>query len=328
MSLQSPNITVRVVAIEQASPLIKRFTLQAADGGQLPAFSGGSHIIVQIPAASGLLHNAYSLLSSPFQLQQYQIAVRREDASRGGSAFMHAHVAEGDILQISPPNNLFPLHATSGRQLLIAGGIGITPFMAQMEELQSSDAAFELHYAFRSREQAAFVDEQAAFVDELAARYGAHCHFYDAAQGELCNVAGLLQHMAEPDHVYVCGPQSLIQAVQQAGAEQGIPSARLHWEQFAASTSGGVAFTVVLARSGREIPVAAEQTILQAIEMDGAVAVDCLCREGVCGTCEVGIVEGEAEHRDQYLSEEEKQAQNSLLICVSRARGSRLVLDL
>lgn len=321
MTHQTPNIAVRVVRIEQASPLIKRFTLQAADGGSLPAFGGGSHVIVQIPAASGLLYNAYSLLSSPFQLQHYQIAVRREEASRGGSAFMHEQLAEGDILQISPPNNLFALHASSGRQILIAGGIGITPFMSQMEELQASGASFELHYAFRSR-------EQAAFVEELTARYGAHCHFHDAAQGELCDVAGLLQQMAEQDHVYVCGPQSLIQAVQAAGAAQGIPPARLHWEQFAASTQGGAAFTVVLARSGREIPVAAGQSILQAIESDGTVAVDCLCREGVCGTCEVGIVEGEAEHRDQYLSDEEKQAQKSLLICVSRARGARLVLDL
>jgi len=321
MTLQTPNIAVRVVRIEQASPLIKRFTLQAADGGSLPAFGGGSHVIVQIPAASGLLYNAYSLLSSPFKLQQYQIAVRREEASRGGSAFMHEHLAEGDILQISPPNNLFALHASSGQQILIAGGIGITPFMSQMEELQASGAAFALHYAFRSR-------EQAAFVDELTARYGEHCHFYDAAKGEQCNVAGLLQQMTGQDHVYVCGPQSLIQAVQAAGAAQGIPPARLHWEQFAASTQGGEAFTVVLARSGREIRVEAEQSILQAIEQDGSVAVDCLCREGVCGTCEVAIVQGEAEHRDQYLSEEEKAAQKSLLICVSRARTSRLVLDL
>ena len=321
MTLHTPNITVRVVRIEHASPLIKRFTLQAENGSNLPAFDGGSHIMVHIPTAAGLIYNAYSLLSSPLKLQQYQIAVRREEASRGGSAFMHEHLAEGDLLQISPPNNLFALHATSGRQILIAGGIGITPFMSQMEELQASGAAFELHYAFRSR-------EQAAFVDELAARYGAHCHFHDAAKGELCNVASLLEQMAEQDHVYVCGPAALIEAVKLAGAEQGIPPARLHWEQFAASAQSGAAFTVVLARSGREITVAAEQTILQAIETDGSVAVDCLCREGVCGTCEVAIVEGEAEHRDQYLSEEEKQAQKSLLICVSRARGGRIVLDL
>jgi ferredoxin-NADP reductase len=321
MTLQSPNIAVRVVRIEQASPLIKRFTLQAADGGSLPPFGGGSHIIVHIPTAAGLVYNAYSLLNSPLQRQQYQIAVRREEASRGGSAFMHDHLAEGDILQISAPNNLFPLHATPGRHILIAGGIGITPFMSQMEELQHRGAAFELHYAFRS-------GEQAAFVDELAARYGTHCHFYDAAKGELCNVTRLLAQMAEPDHVYVCGPQSLIDAVQVAGAEQGIPPARLHWEQFAASAQSGAAFTVVLARSGREIRVDAGQTILQAIETDGTVAVDCLCREGVCGTCEVAIVQGEAEHRDQYLSEAEKQAQKSLLICVSRARGERIVLDL
>jgi ferredoxin-NADP reductase len=314
-------ITVRVVRIEQASPLIKRFTLQAEDGSCLPAFGGGSHVIVQIPADGGFIHNAYSLLGSPFCLQQYQIAVRREEASRGGSAYMHAQLAEGDLLQISPPSNLFALHATNGRQILIAGGIGITPFMAQMVELQASGAAFELHYAFRSR-------EHAAFVDELAARHAGHCHFYDAAKGELCNVGVLLQQLAVDDHVYVCGPASLIEAVQVAGAEQGIAAARLHWEQFAASAPSGAAFTVVLARSGREIRVDAGQTILQAIEQDGAVAVDCLCREGVCGTCEVTIVQGEAEHHDQYLSPEEKAAQHSLLICVSRARGERIVLDL
>jgi len=320
MSLPTPMLAVRVVRIEQASPLVKRFTLQAEDGRDLPAFSGGSHVIVQIPAAGGLIHNAYSLLGSPFDLSCYQIAVRREDASRGGSAYMHAQLAEGDILLISAPNNLFALHATSGRQILIAGGIGITPFMSQMEELQANGAAFELHYAFRSR-------EQAAFVDELAARYGSRCHFHDAARGQLCDVAALLQGLAVDDHVYVCGPASLIKAVQLAGAGQGIPPERLHWEQFAASPSDGAAFTVVLARSGREVRVAAGQTILQAIEQDGAVAVDCLCREGVCGTCEVGIVEGEAEHLDQYLSAEEKAAQKTLLICVSRARGGRIVLD-
>ncbi len=321
MSLPTPMIAVRIVRIEQASPLVKRFTLQAGDGCDLPAFSGGSHVIVQIPAPGGLIHNAYSLMGSPFDLSCYQIAVRHEEASHGGSAFMHTQLAEGDMLLISPPSNLFALHPTSGRQILIAGGIGITPFMAQLEELQASGAAFDLHYAFRSR-------EQAAFVDELAARYGARCHFYDAAKGVLCNVAGLLEQVAGQDHVYVCGPASLIKAVQLAGAGQGIPAARLHWEQFAARPSGGAAFTVVLARSGREVPVAAGQTILQAIEQDGSVAVDCLCREGVCGTCEVGIVEGEAEHLDQYLSAEEKAAQTSLLICVSRARGGRIVLDL
>lgn len=321
MTLQTPNIAVRVVRIEQASPLIKRFTLQAADGCDLPAFSGGSHIIVQIPTAGGLIHNAYSLLSSPFGLQQYQIAVRREEASRGGSAFMHEQLAVGDMLQISSPNNLFPLHATNGRQILIAGGIGITPFMSQLEELQENGAAFALHYAFRSR-------EQAAFVDELTARCGAHCHLHDAARGELCDVAGLLASLDVTDHVYVCGPESLIKAVQAAGVAQGIPPARLHWEQFAASAQSGAAFTVVLARSRREIRVEATQSILQAIETDGVAAVDCLCREGVCGTCEVAILEGEAEHRDQYLSTEEKAAQQSLLICVSRAKGGRIVLDL
>ena len=322
MAYSYQMISVRVAAIEQASLLIKRFTLQPLTGTVLPAFSGGSHIIVQMQDGDQLIHNAYSLMGSPFDVSCYQIAVRREEASRGGSAFMHDKLALGATLQISTPHNLFPLVPTTGRQLLIAGGIGITPFMAQMEELAAWAADFTLHYSFRSR-------ELAAFVDELADCFAAHCHFYDSAQGEVCDVAALLQQLGPDDQVYVCGPPSLIDAVIAAGRQCGLRAGQLHWEQFAASTDGqATAFEVVLARSGRELQVAPGMSILQAIEQDGSVAVDCLCREGVCGTCEVGIVEGEAQHLDQYLSPEEKAAQKTLMICVSRARGGRIVLDL
>lgn len=315
-------ISVRVAAIEQASPLIKRFTLRPLTGTVLPAFSGGSHVIVQMQNGDHCFNNAYSLMGSPFDLSCYQIAVRREETSRGGSAFMHDKLVLGDTLQISTPHNLFPLVPTSGRQLLIAGGIGITPFMAQMEELAARAADFTLHYTFRCR-------ELAAFVDELADRFAPHCHFYDSAQGEVCDVPALLQQLGPEDQVYVCGPASLIEAVIEAGRQCGLQAGQLHSEQFAASTARQVtAFEVVLARSGRALQVEPGMSILQAIEQDGTVAVDCLCREGVCGTCEVSIVEGEAEHLDQYLSPEEKAAQKSLMICVSRARGGRIVLDL
>ncbi|CAB5535687.1 Phthalate dioxygenase reductase [Pseudomonas putida] len=140
MAKQYEMFKVRVTDVEQATPLIKRFTLAREDGASLPAFSGGSHVIVQMQSACGSqFSNAYSLMSDPRDLSSYQIGVRLEEQSKGGSAFMHNHVQVGTELTISTPNNLFALDPTAGRHVLIAGGIGITPFLAQLHELEGSD---------------------------------------------------------------------------------------------------------------------------------------------------------------------------------------------
>lgn len=313
---------VSVIAIEPITAQVKRFTLADPQGRPLPAFSGGSHIIVQMQRGERRYSNAYSLLSSPFDLQQYQIAVRREPYSKGGSAFMHDNLRIGDTLTISTPNNLFALAPEAEHHLLIAGGIGITPFMAQLHDLHQRGQGYRLHYCFHSEEHNAFQSqlETSAFAEHI------HCHI--SSQGSRLDLAHLLADVEPTTHIYVCGPPALNEAVWQTASALGIAPARLHREAFSAATSQGGAFTLVLARSGIELEVAEGVTILQALENSKAAKVECLCREGICGTCETRIIEGEADHRDQYLSEEERAAQQTLLVCCSRAKGKRLVLDL
>ncbi|MDH4566440.1 oxidoreductase [Pseudomonas sp. BN414] len=316
-------MSARVTAVEQATPQIKRFTLERTDGQPLPAFTGGSHIIVQMNGADGRqFSNAYSLMNDPADTASYQIGVRLEEQSKGGSAFMHQQVEVGTELVISSPNNLFAIDPAAGRHVLIAGGIGITPFLAQLPELLAQDARYELHYAFRS-------PEHGAFQGELAdGPHAGNVRFYVDSLGTSLNLAELIGGMDADAHVYVCGPKPLIDAVIATAKALGIADARVHWEQFAAAPVTGGAFTVVLAQSGRELQVEEGMTILQAIEKSNAAQVECLCREGVCGTCETRILEGEAEHFDQYLSDDEKAAQQTMMLCVSRAKGQRLVLDL
>jgi carnitine monooxygenase subunit len=320
------SITVDVVAVEQLTPLIKRFTLALPDGAPLPPFSGGAHVLVSMQDGDAWHHNAYSLLSSPHDTRQYQIAVRREEASRGGSAFMHDNVEVGTRLAIGSPANLFELARDAKRHVFIAGGIGITPFLAQLAEHEAgngSDGAheFELHYAYRSPEHGAFVDEL------KSGPHAANVHCYVDSEGQRLDLLKLFKNLPADAHVYVCGPQGLNDAVHANAALLGWPKAQLHSEQFAATDTGGKAFTVVLAKSGIELQVAEDETILKAIERAG-VTVESLCREGVCGTCEVAILEGEADHRDQYLDDDEKAAQKTILLCVSRSRTPRLVIDL
>ncbi|MGX1127168.1 PDR/VanB family oxidoreductase [Pseudomonas sp. HLS-6 TE3448] len=314
---------VRVTAVEQATPLIKRFTLARDDGAAMPAFTGGSHIIVQMQGADGSqFSNAYSLMSDPRDTRSYQIGVRLEEQSKGGSAFMHQQVEVGSTLTISSPNNLFALDPTAGRHVLIAGGIGITPFLAQLHELEGGDTDYELHYAFRSPEHGAFQD------DLSSGPHAGRTRFYIDSLERKLDLAALCAGLTDDAHLYVCGPKPLIDAVIATAAKAGIAERRVHWEQFAATPATGAAFTVVLARSGQELLVEEGMTILQAIQKSKAANVECLCREGVCGTCETRIIDGEAEHFDQYLSDEEKAAQQSLMVCVSRAKSARLVLDL
>jgi len=311
--------SVRVTAVEQATPQIKRFTLARTDGQPMPAFTGGSHVIVKM---AGGLSNAYSLMSDPRDLDHYQIGVRLEEQSKGGSAFMHQQVEVGSELTISTPNNLFELDPTAGRHVLIAGGIGITPFLSQLHELEGGTVPYELHYVFRSPEHGAFRSELAG------SPHAANVRFYVDSEERRLDLSVLLGSLAANDHVYVCGPKPLIDAVIEGAKKAGIADARVHFEQFAAAPASGGAFNLVLGRSGRELRVEEGMTIIQAIENVKAAQVDCLCREGVCGTCETRILEGEVEHFDQYLSDEEKASQQTLMLCVSRARGERLVIDL
>jgi len=311
-------LDVVVTSTRMLTPTVRELTLSARSG-RLPAFSSGSHIQLCLRTGQRELRNAYSLVGEPGETsdkRNWRIAVRLSDASRGGSAFVHAGIEPGMTLRVTPPVNLFALHATAHRHVLIAGGIGITPMVSHVAELTRRRADFELHYAFRA-------GASDAYADELRARLGARYRGYDSA---IERFDALRTLAAQPlgTHAYVCGPQSLIDAVRDAAGKLGWHAHRVHREAFVAPAPGRP-FTATLARSGHCIDVAADQSLLEALESAG-VAIPNLCRGGVCGQCATPHLSGEIEHRDQFLSDHERHTH--LMPCVSRARGATLSLDL
>ena len=315
------TLAVQVAAIEQITPLIKHFTLTTADGGALPAFSGGSHIIVVMQGAARIHRNPYSLLSSPRDLDHYEIGVRRMEESRGGSHFMHDQVQVGSRLEIAHPVNLFGLDKIARKHVLIAGGIGITPCLAQIEDLHGGAVPYELHYSVRSL-------EHAAFLARLRERNGNRLHMYYDSENQAIDFDGLLSHQPLGTHVYVCGPAGLINRVVTMAKNCGWPDSHVHWEQFSAPPVGD-AFDVFLARAKLTIHVPPDRSLMESIEAAG-VEVPYLCRGGVCGFCQTRVLEldGELLHNDHYLSDAEKARCKSIMPCVSRARCKSLVLDL
>jgi ferredoxin-NADP reductase len=312
------QIVVEVVAIEQVAPMIKAFTLQPAEG-QLTPFSAGAHVVVEMGEGEQRYRNAYSLMSDPNDNRQYQIAVRLQEESRGGSIYMHEQVAVGDQLKISPPANLFAPEWRAKKHILFAGGVGITPFLSYVPVMQQRGAEFELHYMYRSQ-------QTGAYSAELTEQLGDRCCCYDADQSSRCDIAVVMADQPLGTHFYICGPESLIEAVQATADELGIPAGAIHWEEFAGAKPGQP-FTVELSRSGVELAVAANKSVLETLEA-ADIDIPNLCRAGVCGQCVCDVSEGEIEHRDAYLSDAEKQSGQRMMPCVSRAAGERLVLDI
>jgi ferredoxin-NADP reductase len=312
---------VEVTAIEQVTPQIKHFTLRAADRTPLPAFSGGSHVVVVMRGAKRVHRNPYSLLGPPSDRSAYQIAVRRMEDSRGGSKFMHEQLSVGSRLEIAHPVNLFPLDKIARKHVLIAGGIGITPCLAQLEDLHGGIIPYELHYAVRGA-------EHAAFSERLRARESGHVRFYHDNEAQAIDYEGLLCGQPLGTHVYVCGPAGMIGCVIETARRWGWPDSHVHWEKFSAPPVGD-AFQVFLARAKIGVTVPPDQSLLEAIEAAG-VEVPYLCRGGVCGFCQTRVLEvdGELLHHDHYLSDADKARRKSIMPCVSRANCKSLVLDL
>ena len=315
------TLAVEVAAIVQVTSLIKHFKLASADGGALPAFSGGSHIIVVMHGAARMHRNPYSLLSSPRELDHYEIGVRRMEESRGGSHFMHDRVRVGSRLEIAHPVNLFALDKIARKHVLIAGGIGITPFLAQLEDLHDGAVPYELHYSVRS-------PEHAAFLTRLREREGEKVRMYYDSENQAVDFDGLLSNQPLGTHIYVCGPAGLINKVIATAKSCGWPDSHVHWEQFSAPPVGD-AFDVFLSRSRLTVHVPHDQSLMESIEAAG-VEVPYLCRGGVCGYCQTRVLEldGELLHNDHFLSDAEKAKGDSIMPCVSRARCKSLVLDL
>ncbi|MBB4227230.1 PDR/VanB family oxidoreductase [Rhizobium mongolense] len=316
------EVPVRVTKVTPVAERIKRFRFERLDGKPMPYFSGGAHIIVSMNDDGHLRRNAYSLMSPPHDCAAYEISVLHVEDSRGGSAFMHEKVKEGDNLKVSYPVNLFQPDWRARKHLLIAGGIGITPFIAMMEQFTRAGVKFELHYAVRTR-------DRGAYWKELAERYGSQrIKIYCDAEGITMPLGRLLDSQPLGTHLYVCGPSGMIDGVLRAGMEAGWPEQNLHSERFLSSLPGKP-FTVELVRSGKTVRVGHHESMLEAIEAAG-VDASFLCRGGACGQCETRVVtcDGKLLHHDVYLNDEEKAAGRKVMICVSRFEGKTLHLDL
>jgi ferredoxin-NADP reductase len=313
--MDTPTLSLKVAKIMPVAPGLARVHLLAADGSRLPPAAPGAHITLTLPVGAQPLRNSYTLVSADPEAG-YELIVRRVDRSRGGSRHIHEALAVGDILPATMPHNLFALHSQAKKHLLIGGGIGVTPMLAFLAHLRGAGATFELH-------QIAAPAEAAVFEALLAVRDGERVHVH-AGRGAF-DVSALLAVQPLGTHVYTCGPAGLMDAVEAAAAALGWPQSHVHREDFGAS--GGEPFVLRLARSGIEIAVASDQTMLEAIEAAG-VETPSLCRGGACGVCQLPVREGTPEHRDHYLSEDERASGCHVMPCMSRSRSPVLVLDI
>jgi phthalate 4,5-dioxygenase reductase subunit len=310
--------TLRVQNTRFVATDIREIELVAADGGELPAFTPGAHVLIQAP--SGVTRR-YSLTNAPTERNRYVIAVKREASGRGGSISIVDEIRTGDLVPVSLPRNEFELSDSAPGYLFIAGGIGITPIRSMIRHVLASGKPFRLFYLTREPALTAFHDEWSA--PELGGSVVLHHDFGDPARSY-----DLWPILEKPNgmHVYCCGPKGLMEAVQDMTGHW--PTSAIHFEDFGAGTTvhraDDTAFVVRLGTGGAAVEVAADTSILEALRAQGH-RLPSSCESGTCGTCRMRLLAGEADHRDFVLSDAERQCE--IMVCVSRARSPELVVD-
>ena len=313
---------VRVQAIVWEADAIASFELRDPLGRPLPAFTAGSHIDLHIKPD---LVRQYSLCNDPAERHRYVIAALREDHGRGGSRALHEDTRVGDIVTIRGPRNHFPLAADASRHLLLAGGIGVTPMMAMIAQLEACGQRYRLYYCTRSPQKTAFAERLAPLV--TADKVVIHHDGGDPARS--LDLGALLRDVEPGAHVYYCGPAGFMETARRACAHW--PSDTVHFEYFTppadaiASNVGNRAFKVKLLRSGLELDVPADKTIVDVLRAHD-VFIETSCENGVCGTCLTRYAGGEPEHRDFVLDESDRK--EFVMVCCARSKTPVLTLDL
>lgn len=312
------KIEVIVSAVLPLNDLVTRFEFKRKDGNRFPTFSAGAHTVVHMRDGDRQRLNPYSLMSDPADTETYAISVRRDDEGRGGSLFMHNNVKVGDAMEITYPVNLFSLDLRAKKHVFLAGGIGITPFMAMIAQLERSSDSWELHYSVRT-------EALGTYVDQLVSKYPNKVRIYYDDQSQSINLENLLDGQPLGTNVYVCGPKGMIDWVHKTAADAGWPETNVHSEEFTAPQPGKE-FQVRLCRSEKTITVGENESLLEAMEREG-VDAPFLCRGGACGQCETNVVssDGEFIHRDHWLEPDEHG--NKIMPCVSRFTGKSLEID-
>jgi len=307
-------LDLRVESMTFEAEGVVSLTLVDLDLGWLPEWSPGAHIDLRLPPCV----RQYSLCGDPADRQHYRVAVLREQHSRGGSSYVHGELRPGDIVEIGGPRNHFEL-SPAKKYLFIAGGIGITPILTMVDRVQAAGADWQLVYGGRSHGSMAFRDKLAAHGDAVS--------FVAVDEEGPLDLESLLSLPAEGLEVYCCGPSGMLDAVETICARQ--PGIVLHLERFKPkdlSALGSHPVEVMCQRSNLMIHVPADMSILDCLEKSG-IDVANACREGVCGSCEVAVIEGIPEHRDSLRTGDMLDDVSSLLVCVSRAKTTQLVLD-
>jgi ferredoxin-NADP reductase/fatty acid desaturase len=314
---------VRVADKKQVAKNIKTFTFESFHQGQLlPRFSAGSHINIHLP--SGKIRS-YSLVNPPYEKHRYQVAVKLEENGKGGSLEMHEQVSIGDTLQISRPRNNFLLYENAKNYILISGGIGITPMISMAHRLAELDQHFEFHICAKKEDEIPFSFELRNW--SFAPNIEFHLDKNDRSSIDLSKVLA-----APNDHtlIYICGPSGFNKWVNNTALNMGWSESQIKQELFINNNAALLepkAFQLTLSKSNKTIEVEKDQTIIDALHHHN-IEVSYSCLQGTCGTCVSTVLEGEVDHRDAFLSEEEKMANNKMCICVSRGKGDSLMLDL
>jgi ferredoxin-NADP reductase len=317
LNREHPLLDVRLTGIEFAARDIHLFELRRTDGRVLPSAEAGAHIDLHLP--NGLIRQ-YSLISPDPNPRRYQLGIKRDPASSGGSQFIFDQLKVGQTLAVSEPRNNFPLVQSAEHTVLIAGGIGITPIWAMVQTLQSLKRSWQLHYSCGSR-------DSMAFLEALQGSASAILHFDDEAGGRFLDVAGIVEQAPREAHFYCCGPSPMLDAFKAACKD--IPPEQVHIEYFtpqsAPDRSGG--FLVRLARSNREFVIPPGQSILEVLRCTG-MKLPFSCEQGICGSCETAVLSGIPDHRDSVLTDSEHASNRTMMICCSGCKSETLVLDL
>jgi vanillate O-demethylase ferredoxin subunit len=295
--------------------------LVPAAGGNFPPFTAGSHVDLYV---SDSIIRQYSISNDPADPSCYRLAIYREPQSRGGSKAIHENFRVGDMVRISRPRNNFELSGNDGKVVLAAGGIGVTPVLSMAYRLAAEGRDFTLHLCARSMARAPFLEEIAS--GPFASRF--RLHLDDGPLEQRFSAPDVFAEAGPASSVYICGPQGFMTFVTDAAKTAGISAGNVHIESFVpAAFSDENEFEVVAAQSGKTVIVKHDQSIADALEAAGITPL-LSCEQGICGTCLTRVLSGEIDHRDSYQTEAEKQKNDRIAICCSRAKSRQIVLDI
>jgi len=317
--MEHSELSATVTCIRYLAAEINEYELTVDDLMDSPAYSAGAHIDIKL--SNGIVRQ-YSLIEPYVHGAPYRIAVKRATNSRGGSRFLHDNIRVGERIRISHPRNAFSLHPEASHSVLIAGGIGITPIWCMARQLENNNASWDLYYAVRTRKEAAFLAELETYGSRT------NIHIDSEEGGRRLDINAIVQGASPSTHFYCCGPEPMLNAFK--SATEHCSSNNVHEERFESQTPTDDkerSFTVKLARSGSEVAVLKDQSILQAL-INAGVHIEHSCEMGVCGACEVSVIDGIPDHRDQILNEKERAANNTMMVCCSRSHTESLILNL